>query len=223
MNSGIFNRDDDYIGVYGDELTDSQYNMAIGGVLLWGFAVNAVTCTLFKEAVWNWNPQMILIGYFMSAFIGIMMSAFSKNALVSFIGYNLVVLPVGIVLTMLVGASYSGVVGEAFIITSAVVAVMIVVAGLKADLFESLGPVLGLILLVVIIAEVILGLTRHSLPEWWDILIVGLFSCYIGYDWSKAQSKARTMDNAVDSAVELYLDIVNIFIRVLSIMGKRRR
>jgi FtsH-binding integral membrane protein len=30
------------------------------------------------------------------------------------------------------------------------------------------------------------------------------------------------MDNAVDSAADIYLDVVNLFVRILSITGKRR-
>ena len=34
-------------------------------------------------------------------------------------------------------------------------------------------------------------------------------------DWAKAQEKPKTLDNAVDSAVDLYLDIINLFVRLL--------
>ena len=44
-----------------------------------------------------------------------------------------------------------------------------------------------------------------------SIIILG----YIGYDWAKAQEKRKTLDNAVDSAVDLYLDVINLFVRLL--------
>ena len=52
-------------------------------------------------------------------------------------------------------------------------------------------------------------------PQWWDWLVALLFCGYIGYDWAKAQEKRKTLDNAVDSAVDLYLDIINLFVRLL--------
>ncbi|MCR5192464.1 MAG: Bax inhibitor-1 family protein, partial [Bacteroidales bacterium] len=48
-----------------------------------------------------------------------------------------------------------------------------------------------------------------------------LFSGYIGYDVAKSQAYPKTLDNAVDSALDIYLDIINLFIRLLSILGRR--
>jgi FtsH-binding integral membrane protein len=44
----------------------------------------------------------------------------------------------------------------------------------------------------------------------------------IGVDWGRANNIERTVDNAIDSAACLYLDIVNLFIRVLEIMGSAK-
>ena len=52
---------------------------------------------------------------------------------------------------------------------------------------------------------------------------VVIFSLYIGYDWARANTCAPTLDNAVDLAANLYLDIINLFLRILSLLGKRRR
>ena len=46
-----------------------------------------------------------------------------------------------------------------------------------------------------------------------------IFSLYIGYDYWKAQQYPKTVDNAVDSALDIYLDIINLFMRILSILG----
>ena len=51
--------------------------------------------------------------------------------------------------------------------------------------------------------------------------MVLIFSGYVGYDWSKAQIFPKTLDNAIDSAADIYVDIVNLFIRILRIMGKK--
>ncbi len=44
---------------------------------------------------------------------------------------------------------------------------------------------------------------------------------YIGYDIYRSQQYPKTLDNAVDSALDIYMDIANLFIRILSILGKR--
>ncbi len=76
-----------------NKLTNKQYNIAIGIILLWGFLVNTIMCIFFQDSFSRLNPTMVLIGYFVVALVGICMSVFSNNPIVSFIGYNLVVLP----------------------------------------------------------------------------------------------------------------------------------
>jgi FtsH-binding integral membrane protein len=50
--------------------------------------------------------------------------------------------------------------------------------------------------------------------------VVAIFCGYIGVDWSRANSIPKTLDNAIDSAAALYMDIINLFVRILSIMGR---
>ena len=78
-------------------ISDAQYNLTIGLVLLWGFAVNFVTATVIPVSAIEAIPSLILfIGYFISCFAGISIS--SDVPSVSFVGYNLVVVPMGIVI-----------------------------------------------------------------------------------------------------------------------------
>ena len=46
-----------------------------------------------------------------------------------------------------------------------------------------------------------------------------LFSLYIGYDIWRSQQLPHTVGNAVASACEIYVDIVNLFLRLLEILG----
>ena len=45
---------------------------------------------------------------------------------------------------------------------------------------------------------------------------------YIGYDWVRANSVQRTTTNAIAAASALYLDIINIFLRLLRILARSR-
>lgn len=198
------------------ELSNKQYNTAIGLVLLWGFAINAIMCTCFPHVFMTWNPKVILIGYFITGVIGIIMSSFSEKPLTSFIGYNLVVLPIGVVLSVVLQGYHSTSVTRAFISTTIITLTMILISNIKPEIFESMGKTLFICLSGVVVVEFILMITGLGAPQWWDWLVALLFCGYIGYDWSKAQIKPKTLDNAIDSAVDLYLDIVNLFIRILS-------
>ena len=90
-----------------------------------------------------------------------------------------------------------------------------------------MGRVLGVCLTIVVLVELAVLLLHKFfglpyLPTIWDALVALLFCLYIGYDWAKAQDVPRTADNAVDAVLELYLDIINLFIRILEILGKSK-
>lgn len=197
------------------ELSSKTYNTIIGLILLWGFAVNAIMCTFFQDVFSSWNPTAVLIGYFIVAIIGICMSQFLDNPIVSFIGYNLVVLPIGVVLSISLEDYYVSSIVQAFILTTLITLLMIIISSIKPEIFESMGATLFICLSGVILIELIMILVGIVTPQWWDWLVALLFCGYIGYDWSKAQEKRKTLDNAVDSAVDLYLDIINLFVRLL--------
>ena len=92
---------------------------------------------------------------------------------------------------------------------------MIIISSIKPEIFKSIGMTLSICLIGVIVIELLMIILGLAQPQWWDWLVALLFCGYIGYDWSKAQEECKTLDNAVDSAVSLYLDIINLFIRLL--------
>ncbi len=203
-----------------NRLSIRKYNLTIGLVLLWGFAVNAFMCMFFTDVFLTWNPVAILIGYFIVAIAGIFMSSTSDNPLISFIGYNLVVLPVGVVLSIFLKDYEQISIINAFLTTTALSFTMVILSILFPNIFLSLGRTLFCCLIIVLIVELAMLLFRITTPTILDFLVALLFCGYIGYDWAKAQEKDYTLDNAIDSVVDLYLDIINLFIRILSITGK---
>ena len=201
-------------------MTRRKYNITIGLVLLYGFIVNVLMCHFFSDVFMSWNFTAIIIGYFILCFTGIMMSTCSDNPAISFIGYNLVVVPVGVVLSIAL-IEYDNIsIMNALYVTTGVTLVMIVIATAFPKVFLSMGQVLFYSLLAVVAIEIIGNLIGIIRPSWWDIAIAALFCLYVGYDWAKAQEEELTLDNAIDAVVGLYLDIINIFVRILSASGR---
>ena len=85
----------------------------------------------------------------------------------------------------------------------------------------SIGRSLGLALILSIVVELVAGFIFKANLQIMDYVIVIIFCGYIGFDWAKAQIYPKTLDNAIDSAADIYVDVVNIFIRLLIIFGKR--
>ena len=206
------------------EFSARTYNLILGGVLAWGFVINALMCTFLKEEILAIPPMYLLVGYIVMALVGIVMSARSHNPTVSFIGYNLVVLPLGAVLTVLLSAYDGYSVTLTLFVTSIVVLGMTVLSTIFPNFFISLAPTLSITLLLVLLANLVFTLIGGGLaPTAIDWLVTLLFCGYIGYDYAMAQKKLKTLDNAIDSACELYVDIVNLFIRLLAIISRERR
>lgn len=207
---------------YGGSLSHSGYNALIGLILLYGFGVNVILVNTCAELVASIQPLALIIGYLVLCITGIIISKKSDNPIISFIGYNLVVIPIGLVLSVALRGVSETLAFNALITTAGVVLLMLVAGTVYPKVFLSLGRALGITLLIVIIVELILALTGITTPTFLDVIVALLFCLYIGYDWAKAQDTDYTADNAVDACVGLYLDIINLFLRILSLYSRGR-
>lgn len=207
-----------------DSISARRYNVVMCGVLAWGFLVNAAMVYLLGDTMMSVAAHltwwMLLLVYLVPTFAGIFIAARSTNPLVSFVGYNLVVLPIGLMLAMILPAVPVGVVTKAMAITAMVTLTMLVLAVTAPQFFLGLGRTLLVALVVGLLAEVVATFLLGYRGMLFDWLFVILFSGYIGYDVAKSQAFPKTLDNAVDSALDIYLDIINLFIRLLSILSR---
>ena len=203
-----------------DTLNTSSYNMVIGVCLAYGFLMNAIMVMVASNFFMEMNPIAFLIGYIVCVIAGSLMTSLSRNPIVSFIGYNLIVVPIGALLAVCIPSYDPADIIAAVVVTAMITGVMMLLGIMFREFFSKLGIVLFVSLLVGIVIEFIAMLLGYG-GDIFNWLFVIIFSLYIGYDWHKAQSYPKTLDNAIDSAVDLYLDIINIFIRLLEIFGKK--
>ncbi len=205
-------------------ISDRSYNLILIGTLVWGLLVNVVICSHVGDVTRYISPIAFIVLYFISATAGIMISRKSNNAAVSFVGYNLVVIPLGLTISMLV-AEYGGidaaVVKNAFLYTMLVTMGMLGLVLIFPAFFSKIGNALLGLLIGLILGEVVLMFmgVRQTVTDW---IAAGIFSLYIAYDIFRSQQFPKTVDNAVDCALDIYLDIANLFIRILQISGKKR-
>lgn len=200
---------------HSEEMSTRAYNSMIGLILLIGFGINAFMARYLTESIMQIPRSYLIIGYFIICITGILMSEISKSPFVSFIGYLMVVVPCGALLAVAIEDISVDVVVHAAATTSLMTIIMIISGTVWPDFFDSYGRVLSTCLGAVIVIELVSYLFFTStMPTFWHHLVVVLFCLYIGYDWAKAQEKEHTLDNAVDACVGLYLDIINIFLRL---------
>lgn len=206
-----------------DEVSTRTYNLFLGGAVLYGLIANFLICYTVGDKALQINPIVLIIGYFVCCFTGIIMSFKSNSPIISFIGYNLVVIPIGLVMSIIISTyvkeGMGDLIPQAVLVTAAVTTIMIGLSIVFPSFFSKLGRILSLSLTALIIIELV---ALFFFPGALHILAwasAGIFSMYIGYDFWKAQKYPKTINNAVDSAIDIYLDIVNLFLDILEILS----
>lgn len=200
-----------------DTIGTAAYNGVIGLTILYGFVVNALM-VMYARPFFESLPIIgVFIGYIVSCILGTIIAVKSSNPVFSFLGYNLIVLPIGMLLSLVLPDSSTENIFLAALLTGVVTVIMMILAIIFPRFFARLGPSLLCSLVIGGAVELIASLFGYggNIFNW---LFVVIFSLYIGYDWHKAQSYSKTVDNAIDSAIDLYLDLINLFIRILDLL-----
>ena len=206
-----------------DTLSPGAYNAVMLGLVLYGFVVNALMVHFLAPALADIDRStciVFLIGYFISCLAGTFLAASDRPAC-SFLGYNLIVPPIGVLLSITLPGYGAELVMQAILLTGAIALVMLVLGTVFPQVFASMGRALGMALLV----SCLLSLAAWFFAGIREILVwitAILFTLYIGYDVQQAQRYPRTPDNAIDSAIDLYLDIINLFLKILRILSRSR-
>ena len=88
------------------------------------------------------------------------------------------------------------------------------------DLCERIIGVLVVALIALCVVQIAMALLGVD-QSWLDIAVIVVFCGFIGYDMHQASIIEPTLPNAVFMASNLFLDIMNIFIRMLDVMDRR--
>jgi FtsH-binding integral membrane protein len=196
-----------------DEMSRRAFYMVHGALTAWGLLLAGIV----SQMTTDWKPGIVM--YFVVGLgiplLGIFMTA--GGAVLSFIGYHLVVVPFGAILgPMLVQVelAHPGAVHQAFFLTAGVTVAM----GASGILFPNFYRGLGGALFGALSALLVVSVIGIFVPEIGNMRIIdwiaaGLFALYIGYDMYRASSIPATLNNAIDVATAQFLNIFNLFVR----------
>lgn len=208
------------------------YLLMVCGWTAAGIAFSAVMSNFSNDwdlTSWNsWEVLGFYLGVLAVALGGAFIANASSNPAVSLVGYVLIAGPFGLMLGPTLALYEPESVLKIFILTSGVVLILGIVGALIPDdlsawgiwLFGGLLFLIGGYLLVPIAG--FFGFPVETGMTWLDVIGVALFGGLVIFDLNRAVRLPYTVDNAVDSAVAIYLDFVNIFIRLLSLMGQKK-
>lgn len=217
----------DYSGV--ELLSDRAFNCLMIGVILYGLVVNVILCVGLRDVLFGLSEFTVTVLFVLYGILGAtgVFITSSESPVVSFIGYNMMVVPFGLVISAIVANSTDfeiAIISQAFGYTAVITCCMMILGALNCELFLSYGGIL---------VDVLIGLIVSGALCWWlgwdtswqSWVGAILFSVYIGYDFARSQQFERTADNAVDCAMDIYMDIITLFVYLIRILGngKRRR
>jgi hypothetical protein len=195
-------------------LSEKTFYTSIAGFVGYGLLLTAMLATYVAPPIPSLG-FMIICGLVLPL-IGIFVAQ-NANPVVAFIGYNLVVAPMGLVLGPVANVYAPDVVANAAMITGMITGLMVIAGFTYPNLFKSLGGVLFYSLLGLLIIRILAIFIPALNFGFIDYLAAAIFSLYIGYDMYRASTIGRTWSNSIGVAVSLYLDIINLFLSILSI------
>jgi uncharacterized protein len=204
-------------------ISERVFIFLLGLYLCVGLAATSIVAALSYSA--HLNLAVVLVFGLALPISGIMLSNYSQDWKLSTIGYLLVVIPFGILLGPVVAMYKLPSVVQVVMMTTVVTGGMWVLGTVIPPITKNFSGYIIAALLLLIAGDV----TRAILPAFgvkpvllgfWPWVGAILFSGLIVYDINKAMQIPRTLDNVADSAVGLYLDVINLFLRLLEIFGK---
>ena len=208
-----------------DKMSKNLWALKISFWIAVGIAASAIASNFTQSWQLSWP---LLIGVLIAGILGVVIALSSGNPVISLLGYMLVAIPFGMMLGPVVATYVAASVVRVFFVTTGIVVVLGIVGAVIPDNLEGWGSWLlgGLTLLIIgSLAVPIAGLfglpIDHALTllDWAGVAI---FSGYVVYDWNRAMRVPYTDDNAIDCALAVYLDFINLFIRLLELTGTKK-
>jgi uncharacterized protein len=217
-----------------DSISRNLFILLYGFFTLAGFALTAIAAFYAQrwmsvEALRNLSSTqeiyflLLVLLIFAIELAGIYLVRNSEELGLALIGYGLMAGSGGLLLGPLVELYTPASLVKVLFVVGLTVAVLMVIAAATADSLTEWPSILsqGLLVLLIghfgipLLALLVPNFPVHSALSCWEWTGVLIFSACFIYDMNKAMSLPATAGNAIRAALSLYLDIINIFYRIL--------
>jgi FtsH-binding integral membrane protein len=207
----------------GTQLSDNAYNLTLGVTLVIGLAITAVLTSTMAPVLLsiNLHPGILLLIWLALVIGSSVVISKSKTPAVSAVGFFVLSASMGAVLSFVTVRYSVKDIQAAVLVTGMVTVAMMIVSSMFPATFKKMGAALGVALLADIVLMLVTTFIFHAnlaILSWVGVVI---FTLYIGYDWARAQEFPKTANNAICSAADIYVDIINLFLLILRLMDKK--
>lgn len=213
------------------KFTCSRYIINTYLYVILTFNIMAIMCLLAEKHGINYNLSLFqMLGVFLITIVCLIALHFISADLIILKHFVWLLFVIGITFTFF--PIYNSVDDKSIIISAAFTTIVLtialsVIAYIKPEWISlSLGPILFILLVGAIIMEVsLLIIYRNNYSKINNMLramsyfVIFIFMGFILYDTKKLQIRARQCVNAdyIQESLHLFLDIFNIFVRILSL------
>jgi len=231
MNTGVFDRR----GM--DVLSKNLYVLNFSMFTSLGIFISFLIARYSLNYDIGWVEVIVVL---VLGILGVIINVKSDVPVISLFGYMLVAVPYGFLLGPFINdlagplaEQYLGIpistnIATAFLVTTAYVVVFGVIGAIIPNSLSNWRGWICYLLLAAIVGYIIVpffsslfGLSIETALNFWDSLIVLLFAAIIIFDFNRAMRIPYTTDNAIDVALSIYLDWMNVFVRVARLLKKR--
>jgi len=201
-----------------------SYALFIGICLFWTLLITLLGARIGYGMGPNFWISLIA---FILLFAGVGVFMNSKNPLVSFLGVSGVGFLLGITIGPVLAYYNAEVILQALQVTLLITLGMSFFGILFPKFIMKASGLLVIGLLVLTISywgqwlASLFGFYSMSLIMFTDYFAVLIFSGLIWFEWSRAMKLPRTIDNAIDASGGIAIDVVNLFMVLLRIFGRR--
>ncbi len=203
------------------------YNVVLTGLVVLSFVVMAA-CSYFTNTITFayfviQNPLAYMLATIGGSIVGLICMSIGRskeNLALALVGYAVFSLTFGFTTSFALSYYSLASISMAFSATAGIMVVFGAAGIMFPQFFARIQGIICFGLLAMIVVELVLIFLGVQ-QTFTDIVVVLLFCGFIGYDVYRAQADTPTLVNALWYAIELYLDIVNVLLRLLRIFGNR--
>lgn len=210
----------------GGAISRRIYNLLIGLILLWGALFNyLITVTCADSIIEFANSDLLiyiilLVSYFVFAILGVILNVKSKKTFIRFIGFNLVVLPLGLFLCLLLKDFSPFPIAFSFCISSVYILLLTIFSFIFPKFFRRAWRSLLFTFIFFITSLFVAYFIFWIDITFIDAVIVCLFCFYIGFVFTRTQRIPSSYRNVVDSVCAFYIDIINLFVNIVRLFTR---
>lgn len=208
-----------------ETLSQSTYSVIISLVVTYGLALSGLGVYLTRNIQLSGTVGALAFCVIMGMAI---LTAARHHPIVTWFGYTMMALLMGAISGPFVAQYTAASALRIFALTGIITLGLGFVGVVFPRNLRMLGSILMTGLLLLIIAQfstalfALMGMPVTGAMRALDWVGIALFSVFLIYDFNQAYRKMYNVDNAFNAGVEIYLDFINIFIRLLSLFGQKK-